>query len=395
MKKINLTLLLILCMALACSCGNEPTGTPIGTEDVAVTTGGAPETNMPETKPAQTTASVTTTAPAPTTTVPPAVTTVPTVTQPTKPDIIIPSKPQDISFDVHSQIIYRGKINPDISYPEIVVINTYNGYLEYISPIKDQIYEKRFEHYFDQPKKALVMIKIKVPSWNQNIYTHNNRVNIIEKIELSPSCINVVLNKNWREAKEVDTLLMAIEITGTQYRDMISLIQPQAEDYNDPSDITDFGYQKFFGKAIETRGGYVYTIGMGPYFIKTQEELDSMLKFEINSYNPPEKYMDPTVTNQYYPDNVLDLCKKYDENYFKDNVLLVCEDIGYYTLTYDVVRVYGNQEKLEVYYKTNTIDDEKTNTPYVYGFFVELPKTLIGSNSPIVSLYNVTQGGTK
>jgi len=34
MKKSTLTLLLILCMILACSCGNEPTGTPIGTEDV-------------------------------------------------------------------------------------------------------------------------------------------------------------------------------------------------------------------------------------------------------------------------------------------------------------------------------------------------------------------------
>jgi len=73
MKKVTFILLLILCAVIVCSCGNEPTGTPIGTEDVAVTTGGAPETNVPETKPAQTTASVTTTAPvttAPATTAP-------------------------------------------------------------------------------------------------------------------------------------------------------------------------------------------------------------------------------------------------------------------------------------------------------------------------------------
>jgi len=147
---------------------------------------------------------------------------------------------------------------------------------------------------------------------------------------------------------------------------------------NDWTVITNYKYRGIFKlQTLDTGTGG--PLGMGAFHVQSFTSKD---RLPING----EKNYDLTVTNQYYPESMQSVLSKYDDEFFRNNVLLlVCDYIAKPSLlNIDSIRVLG--DRLEIVTEKQILVDEKTDSYYFYGFVVEMPRSEIANVEKMVIL---------
>jgi len=118
-----------------------------------------------------------------------------------------------------------------------------------------------------------------------------------------------------------------------------------------------------------------------PKMLFSKEELENDF---TNTYKERYKF-DYTVTNTDFPKSVDNILKKYDDDYFKENVLFVLQRCTLTPSKPEIIKIKSDGKTFEFHTAMNcrVIDNMETEGYYYYTVFVELPKSALNKDTAI------------
>ncbi|MBE6643234.1 MAG: M56 family metallopeptidase [Ruminococcaceae bacterium] len=132
------------------------------------------------------------------------------------------------------------------------------------------------------------------------------------------------------------------------------------------SSITDLKYETAIVKRYTGEGR------VGQYFSSVFESVDPITK----SFDQYDAYFD--VTNEYYPRSYRDVVSKYDEEYFKDNVLIRVHGVAPAKGVYGIERIDIVNDIMRIVRDSDGVIEHGKIDPFGYSYeyyiFIEMPR---------------------